>query len=105
MDQADVTEIAKEKVVHDLKDVVSSAEELLRVTASQAGEEYEATKQKLEAKLRSARDELDRIEHVAFLRAKQAARSTDLYVHEHPWQSIGIGAALGVVVGLLLGRR
>ncbi|MFM7462286.1 MAG: DUF883 family protein [Burkholderiales bacterium] len=64
-------EIAKEKVVHDLKEVVSSAEELPRMTASQAAAEYEATKHKLEAKLRSACDELDRIEHVPFLRAKQ----------------------------------
>ncbi|MGM0521736.1 MAG: DUF883 family protein, partial [Pseudomonadota bacterium] len=29
----------------------------------------------------------------------------DRYVHDNPWSSIGIGAAAGFVVGLLLGRK
>jgi ElaB/YqjD/DUF883 family membrane-anchored ribosome-binding protein len=33
-----------------------------------------------------------------------AEDATD-YVRENPWQSIGIAAAVGVVAGLLLGRR
>ncbi|EFH4880825.1 TPA: protein ElaB, partial [Escherichia coli] len=27
------------------------------------------------------------------------------YVHEKPWQGIGVGAAVGLVLGLLLARR
>ena len=52
-----------------------------------------------------ARDELDHIEHVARLKAKQAARATDAYVHDNPWQAIGVGAALGLAIGVLIARR
>ena len=37
--------------------------------------------------------------------SKDTARATDDYVHDHPWQAIGIAAAVGVVVGLLMNRR
>jgi ElaB/YqjD/DUF883 family membrane-anchored ribosome-binding protein len=30
---------------------------------------------------------------------------TDEYVHENPWQAIGIGAAIGFLVGLVVSRR
>jgi ElaB/YqjD/DUF883 family membrane-anchored ribosome-binding protein len=105
MDAVDTKEVAKEKIMHDLKAVMSSAEDLLRVTASNASAEYTATKHKLERSLSNARDEMDRLEHAALLKARHAARAADLYVHDHPWQSIGVGAALGLVIGVLIGRR
>ncbi|MDQ1316092.1 MAG: hypothetical protein QG662_2201, partial [Pseudomonadota bacterium] len=38
-------------------------------------------------------------------RTKAAAKATDEYVHVHPWQAIGVAASVGVVIGLLIGRR
>jgi ElaB/YqjD/DUF883 family membrane-anchored ribosome-binding protein len=38
-------------------------------------------------------------------RAKSAAQGTDQYVHDNPWTAIGAAALLGVVIGLLIGRR
>jgi ElaB/YqjD/DUF883 family membrane-anchored ribosome-binding protein len=38
-------------------------------------------------------------------KGKVAAKATDEYVHENPWRSIGISAAVGLVIGLLIGRR
>ena len=38
-------------------------------------------------------------------KAKEAARATDDFVHEHPWKAVGIGAAVGVIVGMLISRR
>ncbi len=98
-------EVAKEKLMHDLKDVISGAEDLLKITANNASAEYAVVKQKLERNLRATRDELRHLEHEAFLKAKHAARATDMYVHDHPWQSVGVGAALGLAVGVLIGRR
>jgi ElaB/YqjD/DUF883 family membrane-anchored ribosome-binding protein len=39
------------------------------------------------------------------VRTKAAAKATDAYVHENPWKAIGLAASIGVVVGLLIGRR
>ncbi|MHC9037594.1 ElaB/YgaM/YqjD family protein, partial [Cobetia marina] len=37
--------------------------------------------------------------------ARESADCADRYVHDNPWTSVGIGAAAGVVIGMLLGRR
>jgi ElaB/YqjD/DUF883 family membrane-anchored ribosome-binding protein len=37
-------------------------------------------------------------------RAKQAAKATDDYVHENPWKAVGIGAGVGLIVGMLISR-
>lgn len=94
-----------ERLTRDLTALVTGVEDLLKVTASNAGTEYAAVKQKLERSLATARNQLFNLEHAAMLKAKRAARATDNYVHENPWQSIGLGAALGLVIGVLIGRR
>lgn len=94
-----------ERLTRDLTALVSGTEDLLKVTAANAGAEYATVKQKLERSLAAARDQLVNLEHAAMLKAKRAARATDNYVHENPWQSIGLGAALGLVIGVLIGRR
>ena len=38
-------------------------------------------------------------------RAKATARATDEYVRDNPWQALGVAAAVGVLVGLLMSRR
>jgi ElaB/YqjD/DUF883 family membrane-anchored ribosome-binding protein len=38
-------------------------------------------------------------------RARDAARATDDYVHDNPWQAVGAAAAVGFVVGMLMTRR
>ena len=37
--------------------------------------------------------------------ARNVSRSTDEYVHENPWQAIGVAAGVGFVVGWLLSRK
>jgi ElaB/YqjD/DUF883 family membrane-anchored ribosome-binding protein len=33
------------------------------------------------------------------------ARATAHYVHAHPWKAIGVAAGIGLLVGMLIGRR
>ena len=50
----------------------------------------------------------NRVSHASdnyYYRAKKAVYRADDYVHEKPWQGIGAGAAVGLVLGLLLARR
>ncbi len=99
------TELSKEKLAADLKVVVADAEELLRATASQAGEKVTAARERIQASLATARVKLAEVERVVVDRTKQAAKATDEYVHEHPWRSVGIAAAVGFVLGVLISRR
>jgi ElaB/YqjD/DUF883 family membrane-anchored ribosome-binding protein len=38
-------------------------------------------------------------------KGKQAARVTDEYVHDHPWRAVAVAAGIGLIIGLLIGRR
>lgn len=99
------TDVNKEKLVADLKVVVADAEELLRATASQAGEKVSAARERIQASLATAKVKLGEAERAALERAKLAARATDEYVNENPWRAVGIAAVAGLVLGVLIARR
>lgn len=98
-------DVSKEKIVADLKVVVADAEELLRATASQAGEKVAAARERIQASLATAKVKLAEAERVVLEKTKEAARTTDEFVHQHPWQAVGIAAAIGFVLGVLISRR
>lgn len=95
----------KDKLMSDLRVVISDAEEVLRMTADQAGESAADLRSRVQNRMNQAKDDLVRLQEVAIARAKAAGLATDEFVHENPWKSIGIAAGVGVVVGLLMNRR
>jgi ElaB/YqjD/DUF883 family membrane-anchored ribosome-binding protein len=97
--------VTKDKLVQDFKIVVADAEELLRATASQAGEKVSAARERVQDSLHKAKVKLAEAEDVIVQKGKLAARATDEYVHENPWRAVGIGAGVGLIIGLLIGRR
>ncbi len=99
-------DISSQKLVSDLKQVVSDAEDLLRATAGQAGEKVQAVRARVEESLKSAREKLVTAEQAAVEQAKQAAKATDVWVHDNPWKAVGVGALMGFMLGWILhGRR
>lgn len=101
----DMTNAPRDKLISDVKVVISDAEDLLKATASAAGEKVAAARERVQDSLHKAKVKLAEAEEVVIQRAKQTARVTDEYVHEHPWRSVGIAAGVGLIVGLLIGRR
>ena len=104
-DLIDQNTVTKEKLISDLKVVIADAEELLRVTANQAGEKVGELRVRMQENLTSARHKLADAEAALKEKSREVARATDDYVHEHPWKSIGVAAGVGLLVGLLIGRR
>jgi ElaB/YqjD/DUF883 family membrane-anchored ribosome-binding protein len=98
-------DVSKEKLAADLKVVVADAEELLRATASQAGEKVGVARERIQASLASARVKLAETERAVLDKAKLAASATDEYVHEHPWHAVGVAAVIGLLLGALINRR
>jgi ElaB/YqjD/DUF883 family membrane-anchored ribosome-binding protein len=99
------TTVTPEQLAQDLKIVISDVEELLRATAGHAGEKVSAAREKIQDSLRHAKLRLADVEDVLIDKGKQAARATDEYVHDHPWQAVGIAAGIGLIIGMLIGRR
>ena len=96
---------ARERLATDFRAVVADAEELLHLTAGQAGEKAGAARDRIQQRLRLARAELDRTEAAALRRAREAAAATDGYVRAHPWTTTSIAAGIGLLLGMLISRR
>lgn len=97
--------VSKDKLIADFKVVVADAEELLRATASQAGDKAADLRTRIQARLAEAKVQLADAEAALIDKAKLAGRAADDYVHDNPWRSVGIAAGVGLIVGLLIGRR
>ena len=97
--------VTKEKLVDDVKDILNDADILLRETAGQLGEKAKVAREHLERGVKVARERLAELQEQSVEQAKAAATASDEYVHDHPWQSVGIALAVGALMGVLIGRR
>jgi ElaB/YqjD/DUF883 family membrane-anchored ribosome-binding protein len=102
---AEMTNNSKQKLVSDMKIVVSDAEEILRATAGVAGEKMVDLREQIADRLHDAKMRLADAEAALVDRTKAAARATDDYVNENPWQAVGIAAGVGLLLGIIIGRR
>ena len=72
-----------EKLMAELRAVVRDAEALMQAAAAESGEH-----------LRNVGDS-----------AREAASEIDEQVRKNPWAAVGIAAGVGLLLGLLLGRK
>ncbi len=98
-------ENTRTKLVDEFTAVLSEAEDMLKRAATETGEKAKDLRSQVETKLLHAKLALQELEGKAIDQAKASARATDDYVHDHPWQAIGIAAAIGFAAGLLMNRR
>ena len=99
------TESTRESLVDDLAAVLAEGEEMLRRAAAETGDKARDLRSQVETNLLRAKLRLQEIEGEAVDRAKDAARATDDYVRDNPWKAVGVAAAVGLAIGLLLNRR
>ncbi|MGD8105426.1 stress response protein ElaB [Pantoea sp. FN0302] len=89
----------------DLTLLTETLEEVLKSSGDPADQKYLELKEKAEQALHGVKTRVSAASDSYYYRAKQVACRADGYVHEKPWQGIGIGAAAGLILGLLLARR
>lgn len=99
------TQAARDHLIEDFKKVIGDAEELLKITANEVGGKIGAVRERAEENLREARRKLNALEGDLIMQTKAAAKATDQLVHENPWQAVAIAAGVGLLFGMLSGRR
>ena len=92
---------ANERLVRDLKAVVSDAEELLKATAGQAGEKFAELRSRLAAALEDAKETCQDLSG----KTTAVAKATDRCIREHPYETIGVAFGLGLIIGVLASRK
>lgn len=95
----------KQKLVSDMRVVVADAEEILRATAGVAGEKMADLRERVGERLRDAKLRIADAEAALVDKTKAAARATDDYVNDNPWRAVGIAAGVGLLLGIVIGRR
>lgn len=93
------------EVMADFKEVVADSEALLKATANQGDAKLAEVRSRAEKSVKVLKARLADAQAELLARTRAAARATDAYVHESPWQAIGVGAGVGFLIGLLVGRR
>lgn len=89
----------------ELKTLADTLEEVLNSSADKSKEELETLRQKAQYTLSGSRAKLREAGRELVDNTKEIAGKADNYVRENPWTGIGIGAAVGVVLGVLLAKR
>ena len=101
----DMTVAQKDKLMADLRVVIADAEDLLRLGAEQTGVAATEWRGRVEARLAQAKVSLVALQETAVEKAKAAGHAADDFVHDSPWKAVGAAAGIGLVIGLLIGRR
>lgn len=96
---------SKDKLITDMKVVLADVEDLLKSAAAATGDTAVALREKAATRLKLATEKLSGLQDAALLKGKEAARVTDEYVHANPWKAVGLAAAAGFLIGLLVNRR
>ena len=87
-----------QKFIADIEDLITSMTPL-------TGEDLARAKAQLSERVVAAKESLLEASDDIAGRARNAARSTNAYVQEHPWQAVGLGAAIGMLIGIAVSRR
>ena len=87
-------ETPADRFMDELRNVIADAEELLRVTAGEAGPKVQEVRARAEESLRNAREHL-----------QGAGKQLDSHVRANPWAAVGVAAGIGVIIGILMARK
>jgi ElaB/YqjD/DUF883 family membrane-anchored ribosome-binding protein len=96
---------AQEILKADFQTLVADTEKLLEHTASLAGEQADELRSQIRESLLQAKATLKSTEESVRVRGEAAIVATEQYVQAKPWQSVGIAAGAGFLLGLLVTRR
>jgi ElaB/YqjD/DUF883 family membrane-anchored ribosome-binding protein len=100
-----MSEAQTRQLIDELRTVLADAEALVAATAGTVGERAQSARERAAESVDRAQTRIDELESELAARAKALVDDAGDFVREHPWQSLGVAATVGVLVGFLLSRR
>ncbi|MFT0548871.1 DUF883 family protein [Allopusillimonas ginsengisoli] len=91
-----------EQVKASFNNLVASAEDLLKTTASYSGAEVQAARDKLRLQLDMAGRQLDDYRGTIEERLCHTVKAGERCIREHPWKSVGLAAVAGMIWAKLM---
>ena len=94
-----------DNVQTDIKTLVKDAQSLLTAAASLTGEKADEMRGRGMQLLDQAMGKGKEYQGQAMVRGKELAHTADVYVKDNPWRTIAAAAGVGLLVGVILGRK
>ena len=100
----DGAQLHSEQLISDFKAFMMDAEELIKATAIHEEGSLNTIRSKASDTLNNAKQSLSSIEDALSEKATVVAKGADEFVHQNPWEAIGIAVGLGLLIGLFIRR-
>jgi ElaB/YqjD/DUF883 family membrane-anchored ribosome-binding protein len=99
------TQVNREKLVNDIKEVLHDAQVLLQASAGDLGDKAKEAREKLSQKLVEVRGQLNEFKGVAKEKAIEGAKKADETIRSHPYESIAVAFGVGLLIGIIANRK
>jgi ElaB/YqjD/DUF883 family membrane-anchored ribosome-binding protein len=86
-------------LAEELRNVVRQAEKLILAIGADREEAFAELRERLTVAMAGAKERLAEFEEQARLLKDGAGTAVDEFVRDNPWTAVGIGAALGLILG------
>ncbi|CAM3716641.1 DUF883 family protein [Polynucleobacter arcticus] len=96
---------AVDELISEYKALIEDAEALIEATEGHVDDAIKTVRSKALKTLAATKESIANFEGVVIDKAKSAAKDTDNFVHRNPWESVGVAAGLGLIVGLFIRGR
>jgi ElaB/YqjD/DUF883 family membrane-anchored ribosome-binding protein len=96
---------AQNALSSEFQALVQDTESLLKQTSEVAGSQVQELRARISSNLDRAKVILKDTEQSLEAQGRIAVEKTEQYVQQHPWQTLGVAAGVGFLLGLLAGRR
>jgi ElaB/YqjD/DUF883 family membrane-anchored ribosome-binding protein len=104
-DLAEGTQNITSVAASEVKNLIADVEDLVARIADLKDADVARVRGKVLQAVSTAKESLSASTDVLRRRAQRVVSSADDYVHESPWQAIGIAAVVGAIVGIFASRR
>lgn len=95
---------ASKQLISEYKALITVAEALIEATEGHVDDAIKTIRSKALKTLAGAKESIVNFEDALTDKSKAAAKGTDHFVHSHPWESVGLAAGLGLIIGLIIRR-
>lgn len=95
------SDVTLDEALKELATLTGEVDDLLKAINGDIGKSAEASRVRVRASLAAARESCVRLEE----HARHGAHLTDKLIREHPYESLGVAAVLGLLVGILMNRK
>jgi ElaB/YqjD/DUF883 family membrane-anchored ribosome-binding protein len=89
----------------DMQALVKDAQALLTAAASFTGSKADELRERGMQMLDVALGKAGKVQDQALVKGKELAHTADVYVKDNPWRTVAVAAGLGLLAGVLLGRK